>query len=499
MSNKEEINKESDHSKETNDIYENEVKQQTVFLNCYFCKMSTGIIAAYIHVILSIGMNIVNRVIFLHYEFEFDYTLIFLQQLVCIIFYIVLSWKSKLFKDKAGELSFRDFWKLKFKYVGYSLFFLIKTLFAFLGYQIVKNIPMYVNLRKLVTPMAFIYQYFFKKKKIDKIKIVVIILLTIGLILSGIDDYSTDYIGYLVVFCTNAMSVINLEIAENFKKKNGVTNLKLLAYNGFILPPLLLVAMGIFGEYKGLIKYFKADHDFSYIGLFIHLFLSCSIVCINMMSFFISNEKIKSLLTQLLSDSKYIFITLLSYIILKTFEFTWKNILGLIISTIGAIIITITSMYDNVKFKKQNNVLVNEQNIQLSNIGDIGLKDNEENIKNSFETDESTFDDNNETKIDDNQENNETKIEDSNNDKNIKIKNNNKENNLIDGNNDTNIEKNKNNNPISDNNNEIIDKNNTNNKNNNIESIKNDKNNSINNKSNELIINDDNSIINNDI
>ena len=125
MSKKEEITKESAHSKDISESYENEVKNEKKFLNCYFCKMSTGIIAAYIHVILSIAMNIVNRIIFLHYEFEFDYTLILLQQLVCIIFYIILSWKSKLFKEKAGELSFRDFWKLKFKYVGYSIFFLI--------------------------------------------------------------------------------------------------------------------------------------------------------------------------------------------------------------------------------------------------------------------------------------------------------------------------------------------------------------------------------------
>ena len=88
------------------------------------------------------------------------------------------------------------------------------------------------------------------------------------------------------------MSVINLEISENFKKKNGVTNIKLLAYNGFILPPLLLNAIFFFGEFKGLIKYFKAYHNFSYIGLFINLFISCSIVCINSLSFFISNEKI---------------------------------------------------------------------------------------------------------------------------------------------------------------------------------------------------------------
>ena len=486
MTNIEEINKEPEPEPEpSKDINEqkDEVKQQQIYLNCYYCKMSTGILAAYIYVLLSITINIVNRVIFLHYDFEFDYTLLLCQQLVCLLFYIILSCKSKLFQNKAGELSFRDFWNLKYKYVGYALFFLFKNLISFLGYQVVTNIPMYVNLRKLVTPMAFIYQYFFKKQKIDKIKILVVILLTIGAILSGIDDYSTDFVGYLVVFCKNATSVINLEIAENFKKKNGVSNIKLLAYNSFILPPLLLIAMAIFGEFKELNKYFKAEHDFSYIGLFINLFISCSIVCVNTLSFFISNEKIKSLLTQLLSDTKYIFITLLSYFILKTFEFTWKNVLGLLISTSGAIIITISSMNENVKFKKPNK----EIKIELSNVGELGIKDKEENNKTTSETDESTIDDNN------NKDSNKTKIEDKNNNDNI-ININNSDN-LIDKSTDENIDNNKY--IISDNNNQISDEN-ISNLDNNEDINKNINNIDSNNDSNKDVINNNNSFNNNE-
>ena len=262
--------------------------------------------------------------------------------------------KSESFKKTLGELSFEDFFKLKYKYIGYSIFFLILNLLGYLGYQIVTNIPMYVNLRKLVTAMTFIYQYFFKKKKISKINIIVVILLTIGAILSGIDDYTTDIIGYLVIFIINIMSVMNLEISENFKKQNGISNIKLLAYNSFILPPILILYIFLFGEFNHLVKYFKEKHNFSYFGLFFNLFLSCSIRIIDSISFFISNEKIQSLLTQILSDTKYIIVTLLSYFILKTFSFTWKNGLGLAISTLGAVIITINSMYENIEIANLN-------------------------------------------------------------------------------------------------------------------------------------------------
>ena len=66
-----------------------------------------------------------------------------------------------------------------------------------------------------------------------------------------------------------------------------------------------------------------------------------------------SNEKNSSLFTQLLSDTKYIFITILSYKVLKTFVFTWKNILGVAITTLAGIIITANSIYNNIQIKSR--------------------------------------------------------------------------------------------------------------------------------------------------
>ena len=71
-------------------------------------------------------------------------------------------------------------------------------------------------------------------------------------------------------------------------------------------------------------------------------------------SFFISNEKNTSLFTQLISDSKYIIITFISYFVLQSFTLTWKNITGILLSTIAAIIITINSLYNNIKFENKN-------------------------------------------------------------------------------------------------------------------------------------------------
>ena len=227
---------------------------------------------------------------------------------------------------------------------------------------------MYVNLRKFLTAMTFIYQYFFKKKKISRINIFEVILLTMGAFLAGIDDYSTDIKGYIAVFMKNIFNLINLEVSENFKKKNGVSNLKLLVYNSYLSTPILLLTIFMKGEFIKLIAYFKEDHEFSYLSLFFYLFICCSVVMITNSSFFISNEKNTSLFTQLLSDTKYIVITLISYSVLKSFTFTWKNITGLCLSTLAAIIITTTTLCDNIQFKKsKENKNKNENKKKVNN------------------------------------------------------------------------------------------------------------------------------------
>ena len=333
-------------------------QEKKTYLNLYFCRVSYGIIYTYMFIGASMAINIVNRVIFLQYKFKFNFTLILLHQIFCICFFMTLSKKSSSFNKMAGKISFSDFLLLKYQYILYSLFFIFKTIVAFLGYQLVVNIPMYVSLRKLLTGMTFVYQYFFKKKKISNLNIIEVILLTAGAILTGLDDYSTDIKGYIAVFLKNTTGLINLEVSENFKKKNGVTNLKLLIYNSFLVIPILVITIFISGEYSRLKIYLNTEHNFYYYSLGIQLFFSCLIEFTTNTSFFMSNEKNSSLFTQLLSDTKYIFITILSYKVLKTFKFTWKNILGVGITTLAGIIITINSLYNNVQVKKTEDIKV---------------------------------------------------------------------------------------------------------------------------------------------
>ena len=267
----------------------------------------------------------------------------------------------------------------------------------------------------------------------------------------------------LIIFCKNILSVINLEITENFKRKNGVSNIKLLTYRSILDPPVIFIIFFLSGEYKEILKYFKAEHDFSYFSLFFFIFINLLLMLFNNLAFFLSNEKNNSLFTQLISESKYIFITILSYFILKTFIFTWKNILGLFLSTIGAVIIIVSSMYENIELKKNKIKKDKKRFVELSNIDEMNF-DNEDKITNTNDNNNEN-NDNNESKDETNdtdsnnnsQKNNHIEINEKNDSINISNDNNNNINSDIISN-DDNITNNDNSNDNKDNNTLIIDK-----------------------------------------
>jgi drug/metabolite transporter (DMT)-like permease len=116
----------------------------------------------------------------------------------------------------------------------------------------------------------------------------------------------------------------------------------------------LLFLIIVTGEYKNLYNYFSGEKIFkgTYFGLFINLLSSFGFCVTLIMTFFISNEKNSSLFTSMLSNSKDIVITAMSYFWLPKTKFTFCIVSGLIISTLGAVMISVKSMSDNMKKKE---------------------------------------------------------------------------------------------------------------------------------------------------
>ena len=344
------------------EILENESGEDTglqqekkTYINLYFCQITVGIIFAYLYVAISILMNIINRVIFHTYLFRFNFTILFCQQFFCLLTFAILSKTSKQYQNKVGEISFQDFSKLKKNYITFCLIFILNNITGFVGSQLIVNTPMYLTLRKLVLVMIYLNDLICGKKKISLYTSSCVLLVTFGSILAGIEDFSTDYVGYIVVIFYNTITVIYNKLTENFKKSTGIPNIKLLVYNSFLACPILLFFILITGEYSKLYLYFTGEKIFegSYSGLFAYLMSSFSFCVAMILSFFISNEKNSSLFTSMLANSKDIVITLLSAFWLKGTKFTFCIVGGLIISTVGALLVSVKSIIDNMKKKKK--------------------------------------------------------------------------------------------------------------------------------------------------
>ena len=349
------------------------------FLNFGCCQFDIGLAFTYIYILTSSALNIINRILFQNYNFRFNFTLSFLQQFLNLILFTFVGQRNEVFLKNAGAISFDDFWKYKYHYIVFAFIFLFNLLSNFYGNQLVKNISMFLTLKKLTGVMLFFIDLCYGKKKFGFLTILSLLLMTGGAFVIGSEKMTHDTIGYIVVFVNNTFTIVYSKYSEVFRKLTGVSNLKLLVYNSYIANPILIIGIFVSGEYKKVYEYLlKIDEktEGSIYGLAFYLFLSCFLSLILNSSFFISNEKVSSFLTNLLVSTKAIFISIALYLFDKDKnELTYRITVGLIMSTIGAITINIESLTKYLKFgnKKGENKKIKKENkdgVELVDIED---------------------------------------------------------------------------------------------------------------------------------
>ena len=168
------------------------------------------------------------------------------------------------------------------------------------------------------------------------------------------------------------MSLLYTKYSEVFRNWTGFSNLKLLVYNAYICNPILLAGIFITGENIRLNAYLTNNAEgiepkyHGYYGAGFFLFLSCFFCFILTSSFFISNEKISSLMTNLLNNSRTIFISASLYFFDRSRnELNLRMVIGLSMSTIGAIFINAENIINNLLFntkKKKDNIKNDDNN-----------------------------------------------------------------------------------------------------------------------------------------
>ena len=332
-------------------------KGDNSYLNICCFELNIGLAFTYLYVISSSAINIINRIVFHTYEFNFNFTYSFLQQFASLLLFIMLRNRESI-KKNLGELSLSDFGKFKCYYLTFTLISILNTLMGFYGNQLVKNISMFLTLKKFTVVFLLIIDLFFAKKKISLITIICIFLMTVGSLLVGMDTFSNDYLGYILVFISDVIQIVYSKLIEVFRQHTGVSSLKLLIYNIFLSIPILIVGALVTGEHQKIYTYLNSDKygsDGTIYGLSTYLIMSCLCCAILLSSFFISNEKTSSLITNLLTNTKTVLISVIMYFFDKSKNKLSLLILaGLIMSTVGAIFINAESLFNNISIKKNN-------------------------------------------------------------------------------------------------------------------------------------------------
>ena len=335
------------------------VKDKT-YLNLYCCQINIGLIFTYIYIFVSASLNVINRILFQNYNFHFNFTLSLCQQFVSLLLY-TFAGRSQTFKKHAGEINFKDFWKYKIHYFSFAFIFMANILFNFYGNQMVDNVNMFLSLRKLNAIALFLMDIYIGKKKFSCVTVSSIFLIVGGSFVIGYDKLDSNYKGYLVVIGNNLMSLLYTKYSEVFRSWTGFSNLKLLVYNAYICNPILLAGIFITGENKRLSAYLSNNAEgieekyHGYYGAGFFLFLSCFFCFILTSSFFISNEKISSLMTNLLNNSRTIFISASLYFFDRSRnELNLRMVIGLSMSTLGAIFINAENLINNLIFPNKN-------------------------------------------------------------------------------------------------------------------------------------------------
>ena len=345
------------------------------YLNLHCCQINIGLIFTYIYIFVSASLNVINRILFQNYNFHFNFTLSLCQQFVSLLLY-TFAGANKTFIKHAGEISFSDFNKYKKHYFSFAFIFMANILFNFYGNQMVDNVNMFLSLRKLNAIALFLMDIYIGKKRFSCITVSSIILIVGGSFVIGYDKLDSNYKGYLVVIGNNIMSLLYTKYSEVFRKWTGFSNLKLLVYNAYICNPILLAGIFLTGENKKLIAYLSNNAEgieekyHGYYGTAFFLFLSCFFCFILTSSFFISNEKISSLMTNLLNNSRTIFISASLYFFDKSRnELNLRMVIGLTMSTVGAIFINAENLINNLIFNtKPKKEKLDDKDIEMQEI-----------------------------------------------------------------------------------------------------------------------------------
>lgn len=228
--------------------------------------------------------------------------------------------------------------KTLMKSLPVSIFFFGNICFGLIGMKYV-NLPMYICIRKLTTPIIYSINIW-QSGKITAKSAFGVLFITLGGITAGINDISSDFFGYFIVLLSVIMNTLQL-IYMNSLYTEGLNIVSVYFCASIYILPVSFACCSFFEQ--NLFETLGKVNNYN--GEFMLFVGSCSSACSNFLMI-LCTSKVSPIATSITGNIKDIFSMFIGILIFSdTFSFPFY--LGLCFSTCGASLYTYDKLFPN--------------------------------------------------------------------------------------------------------------------------------------------------------
>jgi len=214
---------------------------------------------------------------------------------------------------------------------------LVNSLNAILGFAGLRlvNIPMFLVLRRITTPIVLIFEYVFMKKPASPLVKNAIAIAVVGTLVAGSTDLSFELFGYLYTFGNNLCTATYLILIKILGAKTGpdaMSSFELLFYNSCMSLPIMALLAYFNGEMD---EFFEEFYPYELLILFS---LSCVMGFVFNFVVFMCTSVNSPLATSVTGNIKDCLATLLGYVFFDDVYLELVNVLGILTSLVGGMV-----------------------------------------------------------------------------------------------------------------------------------------------------------------
>ncbi|QDZ24235.1 sugar phosphate transporter [Chloropicon primus] len=301
-----------------------------------------AVASALLYGAVAIAMNFVNKATLM--SFPLSGTILLLQMFMGIV---IVKTLAALGLVQLSRNSLRV--KKALELLPLCLLYNGNTAAALMGLNRVQ-VPVYSTVKRLTPMLVLGVKVCVMRKRPHPHVLTSVVLVVAGCVVAGAGDLSFDAAGYTLSFMSSFFQAAYLLVVEHTGAEKGVGSAELLLYNSVLSLPFLLLLVVLTGEVYHI---GEAYRDATIQGsLFPLLLLLCSCMgCLLNYSIFLCTINNSALTTTIVGVLKGVLSTLLGFFLLGGVRFSWLNVVGIFMNTLGG------CMYTAVKYRQKQAAL----------------------------------------------------------------------------------------------------------------------------------------------